>query len=33
MISELFLALFSVGLMHAFAPVLASENFPTRYRY
>ena len=32
-ISELFLVLFGVGLMHAFAPVLASENFPTRYRY
>ncbi|ADY01359.1 Metabolite transport protein [Vulcanisaeta moutnovskia 768-28] len=33
LISELFLVLFGVGLMHAFAPVLASENFPTRYRY
>mgnify|MGYP001772511345 CR=1 FL=1 len=32
-ISELFLVLFGVGLMHAFAPVLASENFPTKYRY
>jgi len=32
-IGELFLVLFGVGLMHAFAPVLASENFPTAYRY
>ena len=32
-IGELFLVLFGVGLMHAFAPVLASENFPTVYRY
>jgi len=32
-VSELFLVLFGVGLMHAFAPVLASENFPTKYRY
>jgi MFS family permease len=31
--SEFFVVLFGVGLMHAFAPVLASENFPTAYRY
>jgi len=30
---ESFVVLFGVGLMHAFAPVLASENFPTVYRY
>mgnify|MGYP001626413690 CR=1 FL=1 len=30
---EFSMVLFGVGLMHAFAPVLAAENFPTKYRY
>lgn len=32
-VSELGLVLFGVGAMHAFAPVIASEQFPTKYRY
>ena len=33
LITELLLVVFGVGAMHAFAPVLASEQFPTKYRY
>jgi MFS family permease len=33
LITELVLVVFGVGAMHAFAPVLASEQFPTKYRY
>ena len=27
------MVLFGIGAMHAYAPVLASEQFPTKFRY
>ena len=32
-LTEFFMVLFGIGAMHAYAPVLASEQFPTKFRY
>jgi len=33
MILQVFISFFGIGLLHGLAPILASENFPTKFRY
>lgn len=33
MVLQVLISLFGIGLLHGLGPILASENFPTKYRY